>query len=82
MAKSIIRWVTTPLIPALIYLPFHEMSNQYYLDIGGAILPWIIAALAGASVTIVMYWRKIKAFFTGRFKKRKSMENDDDAAEQ
>jgi len=79
--KCYIRWITTPIVPAIFFLTFPEKADPYYLDIGGVVLPWIIAALVGASATIVIYWRKIKAFFSSHFRKGISIEKDDDAAE-
>jgi hypothetical protein len=79
--KYIKRLITTPAVPAIFFLTFPETADPYYLDIGGVILPFIIAALVGASTTIVIYWRKIKTFFNSHFRKGKSIEKDDDAAE-
>jgi len=79
--KYIKRLITTPAVPAIFFLTFPETADPHYLDIGGVILPWVIAALVGASVTIAMYWRKIKAFYSSHFRKGKSIEKDDDAAE-
>ena len=76
--KYIKRLTTTP---AIFFLTFPETADPYYLDIGGVILPWIIAALVGASATIVIYWRRIRAFFSSHFQKGKTIEKDNDVAE-
>ena len=64
---------------AFFYLPFPQTANDYYLETGGFILPWIVAALVGVSVVIGIYWRKIKSFFARRFRKDRSIMNDDDS---
>jgi len=80
--KCFIRRIKTPVVPAIVCLTFPEMADPCYLDMGGVILPWIVAALVGASVTIVMYWRKIKAFFVRHFQKGKTVKKDNDSAEE
>ena len=79
--KRLIRLIETPVVPAFFYFSFAKTADPQYLEIGGLILPWIIGALVGASVAIGFYWRKIRAFFSSRFQKGKSIEKDDDSAE-
>ena len=78
--KLFSRLAMSPVVFAFFYLPFPQTADDYYLETGGFILPWIAAALVGISVAIGIYWRKIKAFFGGRFRKEKSIMNDDDSS--
>jgi hypothetical protein len=73
------RLTIAPIVPAFFYLSFPQTADDYYLETGGFILPWIAAALVGMSVAIGIYWRKIRTFFGGRFRKDKSNMNDDDS---
>jgi hypothetical protein len=73
------RLTRASIVPAFFYLSFPQTADDYYLETGGFILPWIAAALVGISVAIGIYWRKIKTFFGGRFRKDKSIMNDDDS---
>ena len=73
------RLTIAPIVPAFFYLSFPQTADDYYLETGGFILPWIAAALVGASVAIGIYWRKIRTFLGGRFRKDKSNMNDDDS---
>jgi len=79
--KRFIHLIKIPVVPAIFFFTFPETADPHYLEIGGLILPWIIGALVGASVAIGFYWRKIRAFFGSRFQKGKSIEKDDDSAE-
>ena len=42
--KSLINLIKTSIIPALVYFTFPRTVGLKYLDIGGVILPWFIAA--------------------------------------
>ncbi len=79
--KWLTRLIKTPVVPAFFYFTFPETADPHYLDIGGVILPWIAAALVGASVAIGIYWGKIRAFFSSRFQKGKSIKKDDNSSE-
>ena len=81
MIKSLTQLIKMPVAPAIFFFTLPETADLHYLEIGGVILPAIIAVLVGASATIVIYWRKIRDFFSGRFQKGKSTKKDDDAAE-
>jgi len=67
-----------PVVPAFFYLILPQTADHHYLEAGGFILPWIIAALVGLSVAIGIYWRRIKTFFGRRFRKDKSIMSDDE----
>jgi hypothetical protein len=77
--KRFSRLTMAPAVPAFIYLTFPQAGGEYYLEVGGVILPWIAAAVVGISVAIGIYWRRIKAFLRGRFRKDRSIMNDDDS---
>lgn len=79
--KYLTRLIKTPIVPAFFYFTFPETADPHYLEIGGLILPWIIGAVVAASAVIVVYWRKIRAFFSSRFQKGKNVEKNDDSAE-
>ena len=80
MKKYFSLLITAPVIPVFFYLNFPQTTDDYYLETGGFILPWIAAALVGISVAIGIYWRKIKALFANRFRKDRSIMNDDDSS--
>ena len=59
----------------LLYFLIFNTNAYAYLDpgLGSIILQGIVAALAATSLTIKIYWQKIKQFF----KKFKKTKNDD-----
>jgi len=69
--KLFSRLTMSPVVFAFLCLPFPQTADDYYLETGGFILPWIAAALVGISVAIGIYWRRIKTFFGDRFRKDK-----------
>lgn len=77
--KLFSRLPMSPVVPAFFYLTFPQTADDYYLETGGFILPWIAAALVGISVAIGIYWRRIKTFLGDRFRKDKDIMNDDDS---
>ena len=77
--KCFSRLKVAPVVPAFIYLALPQTADAHYLETGGLIIPWIAAALVGISVAVGIYWRRIKAFFGGRFRKDKRIMNDRDS---
>ena len=71
--------IKTPVVPAFFYFSFTEAADPHYIETVGVILPMIIATLVGASTAIVIYWRKVRAFFGNRFRRGKGIEKDNDA---
>ena len=57
------------------------LSPKLYLDPGSGsmIIQLLLAALLGAGAMIAIYWRKIKAFFTG---KKVNLPDDDDTEDE
>jgi len=64
------------ILVSLLYLLFPQTAHAY-LDpgTGSFIIQMVIAALLGASVTLKIYWSRVKTFFAGHFSRRQS--NDD-----
>ena len=79
--KYLKRLMKVPIIPAFFFFSFTEAANPHYIETAGVVIPVIVAALAAASTTIVLYWKKIKAFFGNRFRRGKGVEKENDAAE-
>ncbi len=77
--KYITRLLKAPIAPAFFYFSFTEAAAPHYIETVGVILPMIVAALVGASTAIVIYWRKVRAFFGNRFRRGKGIEKDNDA---
>jgi len=78
MMESFKRMMMTPVLPAFFYVGLPDaIDNSHYLETGGFIIPWIAAALIGASVAVRIYWGRIKGFLGGRFRRRGGIEKDD-----
>ncbi len=62
---------------------FYSASSYAYLDPGTAtiIIQGAIAALAGAVITLKLYWHRIKTFFTKSSKKPDEVASVDEASE-
>jgi hypothetical protein len=79
--KDIKRLLRMPVVPAVFFFTLPGAADLHYIELGGVILPFIIAALVGASATIVIYWRKVRAFFGSRFHKGNRIRKDNDSGE-
>jgi hypothetical protein len=66
---------TTLVMPALLYLPFHQVVHAY-IDpgTGSIVLQAVIGALAAVLVAIGMFWKQIKAFVKNLFSRSKKSE--------
>ena len=66
---------TTFIMPALLYLPFHQVVHAY-IDpgTGSIVLQALIGAFAAALVAIGMFWKQIKAFVRNLFSRSKKSE--------
>ena len=80
--KYLTRLMTAPLVPAVFFFTLPDTSNAY-LDpgTGAIIIQAVIGAAVAGSITIAVYWRKVRAFFGNRFRRGKGIEKDNDAAE-
>ena len=80
--KYFTRLTKTPVVPVFFYFTFSQTLDNY-IDAGTGmiILQGVIGAVAAGSIAIAVYWRKIRVFFSSRFRKGKSIEKDDDSAE-
>lgn len=65
----------TLIMPALLYLPFHQVLHAY-IDpgTGSIVLQAIIGALVGGFVAIGLFWNRIKAFVRNLFSRSKKSE--------
>ena len=65
----------TLIMPALLYLPFHQVVHAY-LDpgTGSIVLQAVIGALVGGFVAIGLFWNRIKAFVRNLFSRSKKSE--------
>ena len=63
---------TTFIIPALLYLPFHQVVHAY-IDpgTGSIVLQAVIGGFAAVLVAIGMFWKQIKAFVGNLFHRSK-----------
>ena len=66
---------TTLAMPALLYLPFHQVIHAY-IDpgTGSLVLQAVIGVLVGAFVAIGLFWNRIKAFVRNLFSRSKKSE--------
>jgi hypothetical protein len=62
----------TLIMPALLYLPFHQILDAY-IDpgTGSIVLQAVIGAFAAVLVAIGMFWKQIKAFVKNLFSRSK-----------
>jgi hypothetical protein len=67
---------TTLIMPALLYLPFHQVLHAY-IDpgTGSIVLQAVIGALVGGFVAIGLFWNRIKAFVRNLFSRSKKSED-------
>lgn len=67
---------TTLIMPALLYLPFHQVLHAY-IDpgTGSIVLQAVIGAFAAAVVAIGMFWKQIKTFVKNLFSRSKKSED-------
>ena len=65
----------TLIMPALLYLPFHQVLHTY-IDpgTGSIVLQALIGAFAAVLVAIGMFWKQIKAFVGNLFSRSKKSE--------
>ena len=65
----------TLIMPALLYLPFHQVL-QAYIDpgTGSIVLQAVIGALVGGFVAIGLFWNRIKTFVRNLFSRSKKSE--------
>ena len=65
----------TLIMPALLYLPFHQVLHAY-IDpgTGSIVLQAVIGALVGGLVAIGLFWNRIKAFVRNLFSRSKKSE--------
>jgi hypothetical protein len=65
----------TLVMPALLYLPFHQVLHAY-IDpgTGSIVLQAVIGALVGGFVAIGLFWNRIKAFVRNLFSRSKKSE--------
>jgi hypothetical protein len=70
---------TTLVVPALLYLPFHQAVHAY-IDpgTGSIVLQAVIGALVGGLVAIGLFWNRIKAFVRNLFSRSKKSEGPKD----
>ena len=66
---------TTLAMPALLYLPFHQVIHAY-IDpgTGSLVLQAVIGVLVGAFVAIGLFWNRTKAFVRNLFSRSKKSE--------
>ena len=66
---------TTLVMPALLYLPFHQVLHAY-IDpgTGSIILQAVIGAFAAVLVAIGMFWKQIKTLEKNLFSRSKNGE--------
>ena len=69
----------TLIMPALLYLPFHQVLHAY-IDpgTGSIVLQAVIGALVGGLVAIGLFWNRIKAFVRNLFSRSKKSEGPKD----
>ena len=65
----------TLIMPALLYLPFHQVLHAY-IDpgTGSIVLQAVIGALVGGLVAIGLFWNRIKTFVRNLFSRSKKSE--------
>jgi hypothetical protein len=70
---------TTSVMPALLYLPLHQMVAAY-IDpgTGSLVLQAVIGVLVGAFVAIGLFWNRIKAFVKNLFSRSKKSEGPEE----
>jgi hypothetical protein len=70
---------TTLVMPALLYLPFHQVIHAY-IDpgTGSLVLQAVIGVLVGAFVAIGLFWSRIKAFVRNLFSRSKKSDGPQD----
>jgi hypothetical protein len=70
---------TTLVMPALLYLPFHQLVDAY-IDpgTGSLVLQAVIGALVGVFVAVGLFWNRIKAFVRNLFSRSKKSEGPQD----
>jgi hypothetical protein len=65
----------TLIMPALLYLPFHQVLHTY-IDPGTGSMIWM--AVAGSITAVLaatkLYWNQIKAFVKNRFSRSRKSE--------
>jgi hypothetical protein len=77
MKRSILP--TTLAMPALLYLPFHQVIHAY-IDpgTGSLVLQAVIGVLVGAFVAIGLFWNRIKLSVKNLFSRSKKSEGPQD----
>ena len=73
--------IAAPTVPAIIYFAFPDTAGSPYIETGGFIIPWIVAALLGASVLIRTYWGRIRSLLGRRPREDADVGEDDGSAE-
>ena len=65
----------TLIMPALLYLPFHQVVHAY-LDPGTGSIIWLSIAggIAAALTAVKLFWVQIKSFFRNLFSRSKKSE--------
>ena len=74
---------TTLVVPALLYLPFHQIVHAY-IDpgTGSLVLQAVIGVLVGAFVAIGLFWNRIRVFVRNLFSKSKKSEEPKEQSEE
>jgi hypothetical protein len=74
---------TTLVMPALLYLPLHQVVGAY-IDpgTGSLVLQALIGVLVGAFVAIGLFWNRIKLFVKNLFSKSKRSEEPKEQSEE
>jgi len=70
---------TTLVMPALLYLPLHQVIDAY-IDpgTGSLVLQAVIGVLVGAFVAIGLFWNRIKLFVKNLFSRSKKNEGPEE----
>ena len=74
---------TTLVMPALLYLPLHQVVHAY-IDpgTGSLVLQAVIGAMVGVFVAIGLFWNRIKIFVKNLFSKSKKSEETTEQKDQ
>ena len=70
-------------VPALVMLPLLTSGQHFppYIDpgTGSIVLQAVIGGLVAGLVAIGLFWKRVKAFFSGLFSRGRKQEKDDES---
>ncbi len=77
MMKKIVQMIPPAVVFSAIFLIFPQKAHAY-IDpgTGSMIIQLLIAGILGATFTIKVYWKKIKAFWASRAARKSGEEGD------